>query len=236
MNENKCGHNSVGSVPTRPLIILDNGISIKLLDSNENLGITTDSSFNPSMYCAQVFKRPHAALFLIRRSFATLTQTIFIPLYSTQVRPHLEYAIQASSPYLKKDFDHLERLQRIATRMGKGCRDLSYEERREKLNLFSLARRRLRGDLILAYNLSNGSFNLRMEEFFTQPLCSSLRGHILKLHHRRFRLNRRKAAFAVRIVEPWNKLPAFVIGSPTVDVLKSGLDACWTKWYPDVIE
>ncbi len=157
----------------------------------KDLGITIDSSFKPSMHCAQAFKTARAALFLIRRSFVTLTPEIFIPLYSTLVRPHLEYAIQASSPYLKKDIDHLERLQWLATRMVKGCRGLSYEDKPEKLGLFSLARRRLRGDLFLAYNLSNGSFVLPIREFFTQQPCSSLRGRILKLHHRRFRLNRR---------------------------------------------
>ncbi len=46
--------------------------------------------------------------------------------FTTLVRPHLEYAIQASSPFVKKDIDHLERLQRLATRMVKGCRELSY--------------------------------------------------------------------------------------------------------------
>ncbi len=111
----------------------------------------------------------------------------------------------------------------------------TYEERPEKLILFSLARRRLRGDLILAYNLSNGSFDLPIEEFFTRPPCSSLRGHSLKLHHRRFRLNRRKVAFSVRIVEPWNKLPAFVVGSLSVDVFESRLNACWTEVYAYVI-
>ncbi len=95
---------------------------------------------------------------MIKRSFVTLTPEIVTPLYSTFVRPHLEYAIQASRPYLKKDIDHLERIQREATRMVKCCRGLSYEERLEKLSLFSLASRRLRGDLILAYNLANGSF------------------------------------------------------------------------------
>ncbi len=102
--------------------------------------------------------------------------------------------------------------------------------------LFCLARRRLRRDLILAYNLSSGSFDLPIKEFFTGPPCSSLGGHILKLHHRRFQLNRRKAAFSMRIVEPWNKLPVFVVGSPSVDVFKSRRDACWTEVYPDVIK
>ncbi len=44
-----------------------------------------------------------------------------------------------------------------------------------------------------------------------------------------------KAAFSVLIVEPWNKLPAFVVGSLSVDVFKSRLDACWTEVYPNVM-
>ncbi len=116
--------------------------------------------------------------------------------------------------------------------MVKGCRGLSYEERLEKLSLFSLA---LIGDLILACNLSNGSFDLPIEEFFSRPPCFNLRGHSLKLHHRRFRLNRRKAAFSVRIVEPWNQLPDFAVGSPSADVFKSRLDACTLTLFGDSI-
>ncbi len=37
LNENKCGHISIGSAPTCPLTLSDNGISIKLLDSTKTL-------------------------------------------------------------------------------------------------------------------------------------------------------------------------------------------------------
>ncbi len=67
------------------------------------------------MYCAHALKRARAALFMIRRSFVTLTPDIVIPPYSTLVRPHREYAIQPSSPYLKNDIDHLKSLERQAT-------------------------------------------------------------------------------------------------------------------------
>ncbi len=132
LNENKCGQISIGSAPTRPLTLSDNGTSIERPDSTKDLGLTIDNTFKPSIHCTQAFKKARSGLFLIRISFVTLTPDIFIPLYSTLVRPHLEYAIQASSPYLRKDVDHLKRLQRLATRMVKGCRGLSYEERLEK--------------------------------------------------------------------------------------------------------
>ncbi len=92
------------------------------------------------MHCTQAFKKCLASLFLIRRSCVTLTPEIIIPLYSTLEFPHLEYAIQASSPYLKKGIDHLKRLQRLAARMVVGCRGQSYEEEVEELSVFSLAR------------------------------------------------------------------------------------------------
>ncbi len=58
----------------------------------------------------------------------------------------------------------MERMQRLATRMVKGMRELPYDERLRRLNLFSLERCRLRGDLILAYNIIHGRLN-----FFSRP-------------------------------------------------------------------
>ncbi len=66
-----------------------------------------------------------------------------------------------------------------------------------------------------------------IEEFISRQPCSILQGHNLKLHHRSFRLNWRKAAFAVRIVGPWNRLPAFVVEAPSAYVFKSRLDVRW---------
>ncbi len=70
------------SAPTRPLTLSDNGICIKLFDSTQNLGITIDSSFKSFTHCALVYNGAGTNLFLIRRSFVTLTPEIFIPIYS----------------------------------------------------------------------------------------------------------------------------------------------------------
>ncbi len=85
------------------------------------------------------------------------------------------------------------------------------------------------GDLILAFPIITGRFDLPLEEFFTRPSLDSLRGHCLKLCHRRFYLNRRGAAFSVRIVNHKNKLPPILINAPSVMSFTNALDFNWDR-------
>ena len=63
------------------------------------------------------------------------------------VRPHLEYCIQAWSPYLRKYINMLEKIQRRATKL---IPNLTYEERLEECGLTTLDTRRLEGDQIVS--------------------------------------------------------------------------------------
>ena len=74
-----------------------------------------------------------------------------LPLYKTLVWPHLEYAVQFWAPVLRRDVLELERVHRMAAKLIMGLEDLSNWKRLQALNLFSLEKRRLRGDMISMY-------------------------------------------------------------------------------------
>ena len=85
---------------------------------------------------------------VIRRNMTYKAKRLIVPLYKAIVRPHLAYCIQAWSPYIRKDIDMLEKIQRRATKFIPGLRDLRYEERLKECGLTTLETRRLRGDQI----------------------------------------------------------------------------------------
>ncbi len=111
--------------------------------------------------------------------------------------------------------------------MVKGLQHLPYIQRLQHLNPCFFEKRRRGADLVLAYGIFHGRYDLPQDIFFTLPYCSHIRGHDLKLRPRSFHLARRKVAFSVQIVDPWNNLPLFVINSPTVVVFKNRLGGRW---------
>ncbi len=143
-----------------------------MVDSTKDLGVIVTSTFKASLHCQQAANRARRILFLLRRGFAVLTPEIFRPLYLALVRPILKYGQQASSSYLRRDTALIRRIQRLATRTVKGMRELPYEDRLRRLNISSLERRRVRGDLILAYNIFHGRLDLPPAEFFEDTTSS----------------------------------------------------------------
>ena len=109
------------------------------------------SDLKVELQCEKAAAKASSVLGLINRHFKDLDIDSFRILYKSFVRPDLEYCVQVWSPYLRKDIEILEKVQRRATRLVTGMRKTGYEERLRVIGLQTLEQRRIRGDMLEVY-------------------------------------------------------------------------------------
>ena len=198
--------------------------TLQVVEQETDLGININCNLKWEAKCRKAAKEGNQILGLIYRSFECKSKKIMLSLYKSLVRPHLDYCIQVWRPYLQKDIDIIERVQRRATRMVEGLKGVCYEERLRRLHLTTLETRRTRADLIEVYKIFHGLEGLNVEDFFELSHLSNTRGHEFKIYKRAFRTNLGKYSFGNRVIADWNSLPLQVVMTDSLLKFKILLD------------
>ena len=206
--------------------IKDIVVNIQKTSEEKDLGVIIDEKLSFEKHLIEKVNLANRNMGIIRRTFKFLDETTFQYLYKAQVRPHLEYANSVWKPYKAKDIDLLEKVQRRATKQIPGFRELSYEERLKKLGLYTLAYRRLRGDLIEVYKILTGLTDPETAPDLHLIGETDTRGNGRKLKIRRAEggHNYRQNFFTIRVAKSWNSLPREVVWAKTLNSFKSRLD------------
>jgi hypothetical protein len=193
-------------------------------EEEKDLGIVVHQSLKPSQQCVKAAKKANKILGMISRNISFKSPFIITKLYKHLVRPQLEYAIQAWRPWLKKDVNLLEGVQRRATKMVNGMRQLPYEERLRNLGLLPLNKRFERGDAIETFKIVKGIEDIDMGSFFsTRPNEHGTRGHAMMLAKEQCRLDIRKNFFSQRSVNTFNACPPSAVACDTVLAFKKAI-------------
>jgi hypothetical protein len=196
-------------------------------DKEKDLGLIIDNRLKFDSHINAIINKGNKTMGIIRRTFQSLDANIFKPLFTTLVRPILEYGQILWNPHLKGDIRALEGVQRRATKQINGFKNLSYSERLKRLDLPTLRFRRLRGDVIETYKIIHGLYDASVSPQLARPPRPS-RGHKHKLFLERTQnLELRRHFFKNRIVKIWNDLPEDVVDAPSLNAFKNRLDKEW---------
>ena len=201
-----------------------NGHTLLKVESEKDLGIVFTDDGKVAGQCVEAYSKANRMLGLVKRTVRYRHPKVLVNLYKTLVRPHLEYSMSAWNPHYQKDRILLERIQHRFTRLFKGLKHLPYDDRLEKLGLWSLEERRNRGDLIEVFMMVKGLSDVSWQEFFQRSHMRETRGHSWKLVKQSCRRDSRLHFFSLRVLNRWNSLSQDLVDSTSVNSFKSGLE------------
>ena len=92
-------------------------------DAEKDLGVLFDRKLSFRQHTGSIVKKVNRMIGLTRRTFHYMDEEVFRLLYTSLMRPHMDYADCTWSPHLKVDIAQLENAQRRATRLVPDLRD-----------------------------------------------------------------------------------------------------------------
>jgi hypothetical protein len=200
------------------------GKELGVTKEERDLGVVVTDKLKPAAQCAQAARTAQAVLGQITRAFQYRNRTTFMQLYKQYVRPHLEFSVQAWSPWSQADKDVLEKVQKRAVGMVSGLQGRDYEDRLRELGMTTLEERRHQADMSMMHKVMTSSKDEERVAWFTPPTEAAARtrrqADPLNVRENDGRLETRRNFFTVRVCQPWNAVPGDIKRRPTAASFK----------------
>ena len=157
-NVDKCKVMHVGTLNPHNEYIFG-GNKLQVVEKETDLGVGFSNSFNFEDHIATAIAKANRITGWLSHTIISREPDVMLKLYTSLVRPHLEYCTQVWAPVARYGnwqlISDIEDVQRAFTRMIEGIGLLTYKERLNRLNLTTLLERRMRGDLIETFKIVN---------------------------------------------------------------------------------
>ncbi len=186
--------------------------------TERDLGVLINNRLKWSDHIAHAKAKAYATMGMLKRAFRTWDKHSFRILYTTYVRPHLEYCSSIWNPSYEEDIRSLESVQKRATKFVPDLRSAKYRVRLEAIGIPSLAQRRRRGDLIQYFKIIKGYNKVTWikepslaASLSTQGPARNIRGHANRIRREELTsFTPREDFLSNRVVADWNALPVAV--------------------------
>ena len=208
-----------------PPIIFVGNCPLNKVSTVKYLGVQINSDLSWSTHITNLCNKARRLIGLLYRRFYSNADTkTMLQLYKTFIRPHLEYCSSVWDPYLIKDVEALEKVQRFGLRVCLKKWDLDQEQLLHAAGVVSLSDRRAHAKLSHLFKLVN-----RLIDYPDAPLYH-------KVHHYNARQSNTKQLIIPRArtvqfqrsffpdtVKRWNSLPPDSISCTSLPIFKKSL-------------
>ena len=217
-----------------PSYHIDN-VQIRVVDSHTDLGVIVDSSLKFHEHIQRTAQKAGGLAQNLLKSTVCRSPEFMTTIFSSHVRPIMEYCSVIWHTGYIGDLRILESVQRRWTKRIDGMTQLDYGSRLRSLNMYSVSGRLLRADMIYCWKLFNGQCCVPPSALFSPAPQGGTRGHPFKVGHVRVQTDVRRRYFSVRCIDQWNGLPRNVVMEQDYKTFKNKLAAALGDelyWYP----
>ena len=196
--------------------------TLNSVDHCKYLGVVLQSNLRWGKHIESITAKANSTLGMMRRNFKKVPTSIKVQIYQTIIRPQLEYASSAWSPWLKQDILELEKVQRRAARFVNNnyWPMASVTEMISTLNWETLENRRQKARLCMMYKAINGLVKISMDHCQPCTLTATRSFHGQNVLPPYCRTDVYKHLFFPATINQWNHLPRNVIESRSLQTFK----------------